>query len=182
VCREEGPVSFTLAGEEAQVLDSGEDADMEVGGEGVEGAAPPSQAQAQAQGQAPGAEGPINTSNLTREQMLAQREEYRVRPCVIGGGCVGGGEVGMRMGTSSWMPLLPLNSVALSRARTTDSTHLPPTPMQAMAADPDIYEKLVASVAPAIWQLDDVKRGLLCQVGGRTEGWVWSGEELHALP
>jgi DNA replication licensing factor MCM4 len=29
---------------------------------------------------------------------------------------------------------------------------------------PDIYERLTRSLAPNIWELDDVKRGLLCQV------------------
>ena len=40
--------------------------------------------------------------------------------------------------------------------------------MQALAADPDIYEKLTASLAPSIWQLDDVKKGILCQLFGGT--------------
>ena len=48
-----------------------------------------------------------------------------------------------------------------------------------IAADPDVYERLAASLAPSIWQLDDVKKGLLCQlfggvskalVGGKTRG------------
>jgi DNA replication licensing factor MCM4 len=31
-----------------------------------------------------------------------------------------------------------------------------------------VYEKLVASFAPSIWELDDVKKGVLCQLfGGR---------------
>lgn len=29
---------------------------------------------------------------------------------------------------------------------------------------PDIYDRLTRSLAPNIWELDDVKRGLLCQV------------------
>ncbi|PSC67965.1 DNA replication licensing factor MCM4 [Micractinium conductrix] len=35
-----------------------------------------------------------------------------------------------------------------------------------LAADPDIYDRLAASVAPSIWQLDDVKKGILCQLFG----------------
>jgi DNA replication licensing factor MCM4 len=35
-----------------------------------------------------------------------------------------------------------------------------------LAADPAIYDRLAASVAPSIWQLDDVKRGILCQLFG----------------
>lgn len=29
---------------------------------------------------------------------------------------------------------------------------------------PDIYDRLTRSLAPNIWELDDVKKGLLCQV------------------
>ena len=32
----------------------------------------------------------------------------------------------------------------------------------------DIYEKLTASLAPSIWQMDDVKKGILCQLFGAT--------------
>jgi DNA replication licensing factor MCM4 len=38
--------------------------------------------------------------------------------------------------------------------------------LRAIAADPDVYERLAASLAPSIWQLDDVKKGLLCQLFG----------------
>ena len=38
----------------------------------------------------------------------------------------------------------------------------------AMAEDPDIYEKLSHSLAPSIWRLDDVKKGLLCMLFGGT--------------
>lgn len=40
--------------------------------------------------------------------------------------------------------------------------------LQKLGADPDIYEKLTASIAPSIWQLDDVKKGILCQLFGGT--------------
>ena len=37
-----------------------------------------------------------------------------------------------------------------------------------VAADPSLYARLVASLAPSIWEMDDVKKGLLCQLfGGR---------------
>lgn len=36
----------------------------------------------------------------------------------------------------------------------------------ALAASPDVYERLAASLAPSIWQLEDVKKGLLCQLFG----------------
>ena len=38
--------------------------------------------------------------------------------------------------------------------------------LRALAASPDLYERLMASVAPSIWQLDDVKRGALAQLFG----------------
>lgn len=48
-----------------------------------------------------------------------------------------------------------------------------------LAESPDVYERLASSLAPSIWQLDDVKKGLLCQLfggvskqlpGGKTRG------------
>jgi len=46
--------------------------------------------------------------------------------------------------------------------------------LQALSREPDIYEKLAASVAPGIWQLDDIKKGLLCQLfGGTTKVWTY---------
>ncbi len=38
--------------------------------------------------------------------------------------------------------------------------------MRALGAEPDIYDKLMKSVAPSIWQMDDVKKGILCQLFG----------------
>ncbi|CAG9465584.1 unnamed protein product [Pedinophyceae sp. YPF-701] len=38
--------------------------------------------------------------------------------------------------------------------------------MVALSRDPDIYQRLVASVAPSVWEMDDVKRGILCQLFG----------------
>ncbi|CAH2051639.1 unnamed protein product [Thlaspi arvense] len=37
---------------------------------------------------------------------------------------------------------------------------------QELAKQPDIYERLSRSLAPNIWELDDVKKGLLCQLFG----------------
>lgn len=36
--------------------------------------------------------------------------------------------------------------------------------MKELSRQPDIYERLTKSLAPNIWELDDVKKGLLCQV------------------
>lgn len=38
----------------------------------------------------------------------------------------------------------------------------------ALSRSPDIYEKLTRSLAPNIWELDDVKKGILCQLFGGT--------------
>ena len=38
--------------------------------------------------------------------------------------------------------------------------------MRALGARPDIYDQLVRSIAPSIWKMDDVKRGLLAQLFG----------------
>jgi len=40
--------------------------------------------------------------------------------------------------------------------------------MKAMGRDPEIYSKLVRSLAPSIYELDDVKKGVLCQLFGGT--------------
>ncbi len=37
---------------------------------------------------------------------------------------------------------------------------------RALAAQPDVYERLTRSVAPSIWELDDCKKGILCQLFG----------------
>lgn len=36
--------------------------------------------------------------------------------------------------------------------------------LKEISKQPDIYEILTKSLAPNIWELDDVKKGLLCQV------------------
>ena len=46
-----------------------------------------------------------------------------------------------------------------------------------MAAEGDIYDRLTKSLAPSIWQLDDVKRGILCLLfGGSQKKFSQSGE------
>ena len=40
--------------------------------------------------------------------------------------------------------------------------------LEKMSRDPNIYEKLVASLAPSIWELDDVKKGVLAMLFGGT--------------
>ncbi|CAM9545469.1 unnamed protein product, partial [Discosporangium mesarthrocarpum] len=35
-----------------------------------------------------------------------------------------------------------------------------------VASDPNVYEKLISAIAPSIWELDDVKKGVLCQLFG----------------
>jgi DNA replication licensing factor MCM4 len=43
----------------------------------------------------------------------------------------------------------------------------------ALSADPRLYERLVASLAPNIYGMDDVKRGLLCQLFGGQVRVAW---------
>jgi DNA replication licensing factor MCM4 len=68
---------------------------------------------------------------------------------------------------------------AAERASTTTASNQSPqeqvefTParlaeIQALGRAPDVYERLVASLAPSIWELEDVKKGLLCQLFGAT--------------
>ena len=45
----------------------------------------------------------------------------------------------------------------------------------AMSKDPRIYDKLAQSLAPSIWGLMDVKKGLLCQLFGGTNKFVKKG-------
>ena len=55
--------------------------------------------------------------------------------------------------------------------------HPPPSPqvkakearIRALGNDPRIYERLVASMAPNVWEMEDVKKGLMCQVWGERE-------------
>eukprot|EP00798_Chlamydomonas_sp_ICE-L_P007906 gene7906-1118_t len=42
--------------------------------------------------------------------------------------------------------------------------------IRTLAEDPRLYERMVASMAPNIWEMDDIKKGLLCQLfGGSTK-------------
>jgi DNA replication licensing factor MCM4 len=42
--------------------------------------------------------------------------------------------------------------------------------LQALSQDPNLYSRLAASIAPSIWELDDVKKGILLQLfGGATK-------------
>jgi DNA replication licensing factor MCM4 len=38
-----------------------------------------------------------------------------------------------------------------------------------MASEGDIYERLTASIAPSIWENNDLKKGILCQLFGGTQ-------------
>ncbi|GAX09822.1 DNA replication licensing factor MCM4 [Fistulifera solaris] len=45
-------------------------------------------------------------------------------------------------------------------------THERVQTLYALSRRPDIYEQLTASLAPSIWELDDVKKGILCMMFG----------------
>ena len=56
--------------------------------------------------------------------------------------------------------------------------------LKKLSESPDIYEKLTTSLAPSIWELDNVKKGILCMLFGgnhcrvrRNESGVVSDEE-----
>jgi len=49
-----------------------------------------------------------------------------------------------------------------------------------IAQSPDIYARLVKSLAPSIWELDDVKRGILCQLFSGTRKGLQTGERLRS--
>ena len=48
--------------------------------------------------------------------------------------------------------------------------------LRALGAREDVYETLVRSLAPSIWELEDVKRGVLCMLfGGTTKAFTTAG-------
>jgi DNA replicative helicase MCM subunit Mcm2 (Cdc46/Mcm family) len=55
-----------------------------------------------------------------------------------------------------------LNNLARANLVTTEER------MLRLGRQADIYEKLTASLAPSIWSMDDVKKGILCQLFGST--------------
>lgn len=86
----------------------------------------------------------LHTSNMTREEMDAKREVFKVGVCCMPF------EFSLKRCISAWSMDGPG----------------PYLVVQALASDPHIYERLAASVAPSIWQLEDVKKGILCQLFG----------------
>lgn len=42
------------------------------------------------------------------------------------------------------------------------------TELQQLSQSPDIYQKLIRSLAPSVWEMEDVKKGILCQLFGGT--------------
>ncbi|XP_065869433.1 DNA replication licensing factor MCM4 [Euphorbia lathyris] len=51
--------------------------------------------------------------------------------------------------------------------------------LKELSKQPDIYDRLTRSLAPNIWELDDVKRGLLCQLFGGNAVRLSSGASLR---
>jgi hypothetical protein len=77
---------------------------------------------------------------MTREEVLAKRQVFRVG-CRL-----------PHLASLLWarLSLSPVATICT----------------QELASDPNIYERLTASIAPSIWQLEDVKKGILCQLFG----------------
>ncbi|XP_019448467.1 PREDICTED: DNA replication licensing factor MCM4-like [Lupinus angustifolius] len=51
--------------------------------------------------------------------------------------------------------------------------------LKELSRQPDIYERLTRSLAPNIWELDDVKKGLLCQLFGGNALTLTSGASFR---
>ncbi|XP_004507486.1 DNA replication licensing factor MCM4 [Cicer arietinum] len=51
--------------------------------------------------------------------------------------------------------------------------------LKELSKQPDIYERLTKSLAPNIWELDDVKKGLLCQLFGGSALKLTSGASFR---
>ncbi|XP_017229513.1 DNA replication licensing factor MCM4 [Daucus carota subsp. sativus] len=51
--------------------------------------------------------------------------------------------------------------------------------LKELSRKPDIYERLTKSLAPNIWELDDVKKGLLCQLFGGSALTLQSGASFR---
>ena len=51
--------------------------------------------------------------------------------------------------------------------------------LRGLSYDPEIYERLTRSLAPSVWELDDVKKGLLCQLFGGTPKTFSSGQRFR---
>ncbi|KAH7426637.1 hypothetical protein KP509_10G009500 [Ceratopteris richardii] len=51
--------------------------------------------------------------------------------------------------------------------------------LKALSKLPDIYERLTRSLAPSIWELEDIKKGLLCQLFGGTAKKLKSGASFR---
>ena len=120
-----------------------------------------------------GPSGLLHTSNMTRDEMEAKRAAFRVGGRAQGSACRPAHGWALRA-----QPLFCRRSARGKHGGASPRPHLhpsvypltpcSPTPQrpQELAADPNIYERLAASIAPSIWQLDDVKKGVLCQLFG----------------
>ena len=51
--------------------------------------------------------------------------------------------------------------------------------LREIAAADDVYERLTRSIAPNVWELDDIKKGLLCQLFGGTAKEFSSGQRFR---
>jgi len=51
--------------------------------------------------------------------------------------------------------------------------------LEALSKKPDVYDRLVKALAPSIWELDDVKKGVLCMLFGGNSRKVKKGTEAR---
>lgn len=52
--------------------------------------------------------------------------------------------------------------------------------VQSVAQQPGVYDRLVASLAPSIWEMEDVKKGVLCQLFGGNSKALGKGQQSDA--
>ncbi|XP_041998995.1 DNA replication licensing factor MCM4-like [Salvia splendens] len=63
-------------------------------------------------------------------------------------------------------PMETENEASTGDDDSTQKSEISVEQLKELSKQPDIYERLTRSLAPNIWELDDVKRGLLCQLFG----------------
>lgn len=65
--------------------------------------------------------------------------------------------------------MLPMRGLPLRAFVPTRRLHT-----QELSQDPQLVERLVASLAPNIWEMEDIKKGVLCQLfGGLPKVGAW---------
>ncbi|XP_074333136.1 DNA replication licensing factor MCM4-like [Apium graveolens] len=71
------------------------------------------------------------------------------------------------------------------KSRMNEFSKLQVDQLKELSRKPDIYERLTKSLAPNMWDLDDVKKGLLCQIFDGSalilQSWASFREDINIL-